>query len=130
MSFSSDIAKFAAKTEGNVDKLRRGVFQNLAGNIIEATPIKTGRAAGNWQATVNTPATGTVTNTSPTAAVAAAQAASQAAKEDSTLWLINNLPYIKRLEYGYSKQAPQGMLRLAVQNFQAAIDKQLRLLDK
>lgn len=30
-------------------------------------------------------------------------------------WLSNNLPYIERLEYGYSKQTPAGMVRLSIE---------------
>lgn len=34
-----------------------------------------------------------------------------------TIFLCNSLPYAHRLEYGYSKQAPSGVVRITVQNF-------------
>lgn len=33
------------------------------------------------------------------------------------LWITNNQPYAQRLEYGYSKQAPQGMVRRNIARF-------------
>lgn len=130
MTFASDIAKFAAKTEQNLDQVRRGVFLQIASDVINRTPVDTGRARGNWQATINAPARGTTTSASQSAAIVQAQAIAQNAKGDQALYLTNNLPYIRRLEFGYSNQAPQGMLRLAVQNFRAALAKQLQAIDK
>lgn len=34
-----------------------------------------------------------------------------------TLWITNNQPYAQRLEYGWSKQAPQGFVRRNVARF-------------
>ncbi len=44
-------------------------------------------------------------------------------KPGQTIWILNSLPYAKRLEYGWSKQAPGGMVRLAVQNYSQTIKK-------
>jgi hypothetical protein len=41
----------------------------------------------------------------------------------SIFYLTNNLPYGERLEYGYSKQAPSGMVRITL----AEYEKILRL---
>jgi hypothetical protein len=40
-----------------------------------------------------------------------------------TIYLINNLIYGPGLEYGRSKQAPQGMVRLTVQEYGAVVTK-------
>jgi hypothetical protein len=41
-------------------------------------------------------------------------------------YLVNNLPYIKPLEYGHSKQAPQGMVRISVVRFRQALKKAIK----
>ena len=48
-------------------------------------------------------------------------------KAGGIFWITNNLPYIMRLEYGSSTQAPAGMARIAVAKFQAIVDKAARL---
>ncbi|CAI8733606.1 Prophage PssSM-02 [Pseudomonas sp. IT-P44] len=43
-----------------------------------------------------------------------------------TAYLINNLPYAIPLEYGHSKQAPAGMVRITVARFQQIVDDAIR----
>jgi hypothetical protein len=45
-------------------------------------------------------------------------------------YLTNNLPYIERLEYGWSKQAPGGMVRKNMQNFNRLFVKNLKAASK
>lgn len=45
-------------------------------------------------------------------------------KPYGVVWIFNNLPYIVRLENGWSGQAPQGMLRLSIQEVEAATGPQ------
>jgi hypothetical protein len=44
-------------------------------------------------------------------------------KLGQTIFLSNSMPYSKRLEFGWSKHAPapNGIVRLTVQNYSAAI---------
>lgn len=41
------------------------------------------------------------------------------------IYITNNLPYIERLEFGHSKQAPAGMVRLSVAEVAAEIELML-----
>lgn len=132
MGFASEIQQFAEKTNRNINQVRRGVALDLFTQIIQRTPVDTGRARSNWQTTINTPASGNLSSFDRNGSNALSQAARIAATADGddTIWLVNNLPYIIRLEYGYSDQAPQGMLRLSVQQFRAALRDQIARLDK
>ncbi len=47
----------------------------------------------------------------------------QEARLGQTIWLVNNVPYIVRLEYGWSKQAPAGMVRLTLAAAQEIVDQ-------
>jgi hypothetical protein len=44
--------------------------------------------------------------------------------------IFNALPYIQRLEDGWSRQAPQGMFRLSYQEFKREMPKFARLIKK
>jgi hypothetical protein len=48
----------------------------------------------------------------------------------NTFFFTNNVPYIRRLEYGYSEQAPQGMVRRNLQNFNRLLVKNLKAAAK
>jgi hypothetical protein len=39
---------------------------------------------------------------------------------------VNNLPYGIALEYGHSKQAPSGMIRVTLARFQQIVDEAIR----
>jgi hypothetical protein len=39
---------------------------------------------------------------------------------------VNNLPYAVPLEYGHSKQAPGGMVRITLARFQQIVDEAIR----
>ena len=58
MSFASDIAKYAKLAGASVDETGRAIVLELFGSVIKDTPVDTGRARGNWQTTIGTPANG------------------------------------------------------------------------
>lgn len=45
---------------------------------------------------------------------------------DKTIYISNNLPYIVALEFGHSKQAPNGMVGVATANLKKKIDEAVR----
>ncbi len=104
MSFSADIAAFANKAGASLDKTVRMVTLELFGSVIRATPVDTGRARGNWQTTVGSAASGELDNRSESSALSELQ--QNAGGVGTVTYLSNNLPYIKRLEEGWSTQSP------------------------
>lgn len=102
--------------------------------VVAKTPVDTGRARLNWQLTIATPAQGSLLGAdvfkvpAPAAPISAesstafanGSAAISGLQPFAIVWLSNNLPYIQRLEDGWSKkQAPGGMLGLTIQELQA-----------
>jgi hypothetical protein len=122
-SFEADVNKFQRKTVDKMDQIVRKVALELFTRIIYKTPVDTGRARANWQVAIGTPAAGTVEidDKSGNATVSKATAKSAGFKAGDTIYLANNLPYIRRLEDGYSQQAPAGMVTLTVQEFAAVV---------
>ncbi|ENU92096.1 hypothetical protein F971_01983 [Acinetobacter vivianii] len=104
---------FAAKVKQDGEKLIQDIGMDLIQGVIVSTPVDTGTARANWKAS-NTPdlrydlkdqdksGQGTINKTYVFF--------SQNAKLGSLIYLQNNLPYIERLENGWSDQAPQGMV--------------------
>jgi hypothetical protein len=124
MSFASDIAKFAQKTGQKIDRAIVSVCYRISEAIVMGTPVDTGRARGNWIPTVNNPSGSTLTIDDKAGTMALAKIGAVTINAPgSVYYLVNNLPYINRLEYGWSQQSPQGMVRINVQNFQAALRK-------
>ena len=77
------------------------------------TPVDTGRARSNWLVSLGSPATHTVLSSSIQAAFGQAQGAVAGYKQGD-IHITNNLPYIGRLNDGYSKQAPANFVEDAV----------------
>ena len=125
-SFTDDLKRFERKTAGKMDQVGRKVALELFKRIIYKTPVDSGRARGNRQVAIGSVPSGTIEidDKEGGATMSAATAASAGFNAGDTIYLTNNLPYIRRLEEGSSQQAPAGMVALTVQEF-AAIVKQI-----
>ncbi len=126
MSFALDVSRFVEKAKKNPEKVMRQVSIKLFSAIIKASPVDTGRFRMNWMASGSTPADGTTdaTDKSGNAATGKVMSFVQNAADWHTFTLTNNLPYAQRLEYGWSQQAPQGMVRTNVSRFQQLLNEE------
>lgn len=93
-----------------------------------------GRFRGNWQVSFNSPSqgetgvidkSGSETLTSGSAVLAQFNAAN-----DYVIYFVNNVPYAVRLEFGHSKQAPNGMVRVTAQEFQKLFNEAAAQVNK
>ena len=86
--------------------------------VVQKSPVDTGRFRSNWQVSKNVPRTTelNLTKENQGATIARGQLTIETfdLKNDSMIVIQNNLPYANRLENGWSKQAPNGMLGLTV----------------
>lgn len=126
MSFALDVSKFVEKAKKNPEKVMRQVSIKLFSVIIKASPVDTGRFRMNWMASGGTPASGVTdaTDKSGNAAIGNATSFVLNATDWRDFTLTNNLPYAQRLEYGWSQQAPQGMVRTNISRFQQLINEE------
>lgn len=146
--FALDIAAWVAKAKDNTDKVVRGVLQEVGDELLLRSPVGDrekwainagrkaaglrllppgyvgGRFKGNWQMGVDEPMTGTLPDIDPsgTASRARMLAAIPPQAAGKRYYITNNLPYARRLEEGWSKQAPSGMVALTVVRYQAIVD--------
>lgn len=139
MSFASDVAKYAKKVNASLDQTGRSIALELFSGVIRDTPVDTGRARGNWQASIGSPVSGVLSggdessSESPAPngdgpktnqAIKAAKGSIDQFAMGKVIYLANNLPYIYRLEFmKWSDQAPAGMVRKNVSRLKANIRK-------
>ncbi|AUG84595.1 putative tail protein [Escherichia phage B2] len=121
----------AAQRRKNGGKLKRGQkkhasvlvsFKTKNGNVTfrqrgwAAKNYTGGRFRGNWQVTFDRPAVGAIDRVDKAGTATLAAGREVLAHYDSgeygSIWFTNNVPYAKRLEYGWSKQAPAGIVRV------------------
>lgn len=128
MSFQSQIKKFNDKTKLKAVRIFRGTALSIFGRVIIRTPVLSGRARGNWQTQLNRAPNSVldVKDKNGAAAITQAGKAVSRAKLGDTLFLINNLPYIEPLENGSSEQAPTGMVKVSIAEFQARVKENVR----
>lgn len=110
MSFSSDLDKaYEKKVERAMNQTVRKVSLDLLSNLVAQTPVDTGLARRNWILTTNTPAFGTKEDIDGDPVLEGNQAISgYNAFMGGDVWISNNLPYIERLNNGWSeKVTPQ-----------------------
>ena len=114
---------WVTKTEQKMDLAVRKIALELFSRVILKTPVDTGRARANWQIAIGSMPNGVLEldDKSGTATISKGSAVVAGVKGGDVIYIVSNLPYINRLEDGYSKQAPAGMLGLTVQELQQVV---------
>lgn len=116
--------QFAFDNLKNVpEKVVRGTLLSMTDKIIKKSPVDTGRFRNNWMATIGRPSNKMTEQVDPSGTKAITESAQLLFKFEmgQTFYLTNNLPYSHRLEYGYSQQAPGGMVRTTLAEYENAI---------
>lgn len=128
MSFSDDMKKFANKAGQKYDEVVQSSLIDIASKVILRTPVDTGRARGNWQVSLNNPKENPAISVDKNGGKTIRKAVQETQNAPGNIWwLTNNLPYIQKLESGtHSKQAPAGMVRVTLEEFEAALKKYIK----
>lgn len=128
MTFATELRQFTVKADKAADKTVRAVTLALFREVIQRTPVDTGRLKGNWQTTVGVPATGQLPRNDPAGALAFGDAVMKVGGIGSVTYLANNLPYASRIEYdGWSHtKAPAGMVRVSFARIDSIVSAAVR----
>lgn len=129
-TFSLDISRFVQKAKLDTDTVIRKVGADVLRSIVEKSPVDTGRFRANWvvsysdttEKVLGLDRSGIDTINKGLRLIQLFN------PESGELWISNGLPYARRLEYGYSSQAPAGMVRITVRQFQYFVDAAARSL--
>lgn len=132
--FNATLTKFVEEDIPQAHlRFQKKIAFELLGRIIEKTPVGNpdlwapsslpappgyvgGRARANWQVSTVFPGNSEIEAIDPGGDATEAQgiAAVGSAQPFGTIWIYNNVPYIRRLEDGWSTQAPSGMVGVSL----------------
>ena len=116
MTFSADVSRIMAKARTRMEAVARGSVVALATDVIVPSPVDTGRFRANWRAGLDEIDGTTDNEVDKTGGVSIERAKAVAAqmKIGDVAYVTNSLHYAEKLEYGWSRQAPFGMVRVTV----------------
>lgn len=115
--FALDLSRLVKKAKGQTETVVRKVMLEAFQRVVLKSPVDTGRFRGNWIVGLGSYSTSTTDATDPGGAATIRRITSDvmgARIDGRPIYLTNSLPYAHRLEYGYSAQAPSGMVRLTL----------------
>lgn len=136
-NYNLEVSKYNAALRDNPEnltkagRLRKGLKVNDSMEIKAPAGYVGGRFRANWQVTFNAPAVGEIDGVDPRGSETISKGAAVLQtfhSEYGSIWLMNNVPYAIPLEYYHSSQAPQGMVRITVTEFQIFVNEAARAL--
>lgn len=146
-SFSLAIDAFVRKAKAAPELVVRKVATEVLTGIVLKTPVGNpdlwkgkppagyvgGRARASWEIGLNridADANVTITDKDGRRTIARGMAKLANYKPDDTVWIASRLPYINALEYGHSRQAPAGMVRVTLTQWNDFLNQAVRELPK
>lgn len=131
-SFELDIAKWCEKAGGNIDLVIRKISLDVFKRVVMKTAVDSGRARGSWQCAIGSIPSGQVNHLDKSGAATISRIAAtvSSAKAGDVVYLMSSLSYIRPLEYGWSKQSPNGMVRITLAEFPQVVRKAVSELPK
>lgn len=144
MSFALDLSKFAEKTKGKADMIVRKIVLDVGTALVMKSPVGDadywirpappgyvgGRYRANWQYGFGHYNVGTTEDVDPSGGqtINAIVGKVKPGAAGHVHYLTNSLPYGPRLEDGHSRQAPNGMVKLTVLEFNPIVEAAARAL--
>lgn len=129
--FELGLQRFQQNSEQRGLDLFRGVGLEAARGVVLATPVDTGRARGNWQTTIDTPAEGDLNvsygsggsgaGAAANDALGRAQTAIAGVRRFGLIWLHNGVEYIQDLEDGTLRTRAHMMVGRTVARLRAFV---------
>jgi len=131
-SFAAQLQAFGDLVQEEANQVFRIVTTEVGRSVINLTPVDTGRALSNWNAGINSPNDTYRETEDPMDSQTSARLASEFStlKFGDTAYITNATPHIPFLEYGSSKQAPNGFVRITLARFNNIVQDAVRRVAK
>lgn len=142
MSFALDLKAITDKASEAVDDVVGGVIADLATSIDYRSPVGDasywkrkpppgyvgGHFRGNWQLGVDVRPVGEVPGVDPTGEATRGRIYAAIPDEAAghVYWIANNTSYSQRIENGWSRQAPQGIIGLTIIEFDQIVNNAVK----
>lgn len=111
--------------EKNATDLVRKVAIGIMSSVTYSTPVDTGKARANWQVSLRNPIFSELEefDKSGRSAVSKGRAVIVTFNlRDKSINITNSLPYINRLNHGWSKQASAGYIERSIENVHFVVE--------
>ena len=113
----------ASRNKAKLLKVAVATSKAMAKKVIKRSPVDTGRFKGNWNSSINAPDL-----TMDRGSGGGSTEVANRLKIGDTFYFVNNLHYALRLEFGWSNQAPMGMIRLTVAEYRDTVDAEVNII--
>lgn len=134
-SFAQKLRQYADSIPEQLNAIKQEYAIEAATELVPSTPVDTGRARGNWQAGLSRRPVGEVVGVyggrgglnlgaRGDASIEQIRRVVRQSKPRQRIYITNNVPYIQRLNEGYSTQAPARFVQMALQRARETIEKQ------
>ena len=118
MTFALDIEKFSKDVGLEINLVVRKISLDAYTRVTKKTPVLTGRAMANWNLSV-----GNIDDTTTQSVIPQTPMLSKNTGLTKAIYITNSLPYINRLEHGWSKKAPNGMVGVTMNELKVGMSK-------
>lgn len=135
-TFSTNIAKYVKNVELGMDDVIIEFAEGVSQELIKLSPVDTGRFRSNWQITANEPANTSLLSTDRVGTLTQARNKLEIRNimlgggAVRSIYFSNMLIYANALEYGYSKQAPQGVVGITAARLSFIMNDAIRAIRK
>lgn len=126
-NLGEQLRQIAERNKVKLETVVRETVLEMGSQMVLMSPMDTGRFRSNWMYGAGGINTATTTEADPGggASVQRITAGVLGWKPGEVMTITNSLPYARRLENGWSGQAPAGMVRVTIANFEAALSRAL-----
>ncbi len=131
-SFAAQLEAFGELVQQEADEVFQIVATEVGQSVVNLTPVDTGRALSNWNAGINSPDDVYRETEDPLDSKTSARLAGEfkSLRFGDTAYITNATPHIPFLEYGSSKQAPNGMTRITLARFNNIVQDAVKRVAK
>lgn len=128
-SFEDQIAMFIEETEIKIDETLQTIVLKIGEHLVRLSPVDTGRFKGNWQLSLDKGSNASLVREDKEGYTTLSEIASKVNKftAGQIAYLQNHVLYGYDLEYGSSKQAPDGVVRVTEALFTRIVNEAIAL---
>lgn len=129
MQFEDIINQWIEETEVRAEDILQTATYLVGKEVVTLSPVDTGLFKGNWQLTVGAPTDHSLIryDEEGTAALMDMSRNVRTFTLGQIAYIQNTVEYGYDLEYGSSRQAPDGMVRITAAKWQMIVDQAIRL---
>lgn len=125
LDLARELRALSSSVDKEANRIKCEVALAIVGDLAFKTPVDTSKALSNWRVSLERPGAlaipphfpgehGSTQKSSAQATIEAAKKTLANAKPGKPIFISNVLPYIVRLNQGYSRQAPAGFVERSI----------------